>query len=153
MERMNQKLEQYLRFFVDHRQKDWLEWLVSAEFTINNKTHSTTKMSLFMANYRRELRMGVDLRRKEKMEKATEFAERMRKVHEEAGATLVMAQEEMKRQADRERKEAEVWKVEDKVMLSIKDLVFKEQLVRKLIDQYVGPYIIDEVISINVVKL
>ena len=24
-ERMNQKLEQYLRFFVDHRQKDWLE--------------------------------------------------------------------------------------------------------------------------------
>ena len=153
MERMNQKLEQYLRFFVDHRQKDWLEWLVSAEFTINNKTHSTTKMSLFMANYRRELRMGVDLRRKEKMEKATEFAERMRKVHEEARATLVMAQEEMKRQADRERKEAEVWKVEDKVMLSIKDLVFKEQLVRKLIDQYVGLYIIDEVISINVVKL
>ena len=23
--RMNQKLEQYLRFFIDHRQKDWLE--------------------------------------------------------------------------------------------------------------------------------
>ena len=25
MERMNQKLEQYLRFFIDHRQKDWPE--------------------------------------------------------------------------------------------------------------------------------
>ena len=24
-ERMNQKLEQYLRFFMDHRQKNWLE--------------------------------------------------------------------------------------------------------------------------------
>jgi len=24
-EQMNQELEQYLRFFVDHRQKDWLE--------------------------------------------------------------------------------------------------------------------------------
>ena len=24
-ERMNQKLKQYLRFFVDHRQKDWPE--------------------------------------------------------------------------------------------------------------------------------
>jgi len=23
-ERMNQELEQYLRFFIDHRQKDWL---------------------------------------------------------------------------------------------------------------------------------
>ena len=29
-ERMNQELEQYIRFFVDHRQKDWPEWLVSA---------------------------------------------------------------------------------------------------------------------------
>jgi len=25
MERMNQELEQYLRFFIDHRQKDWPE--------------------------------------------------------------------------------------------------------------------------------
>ena len=87
-EKMNQKLEQYLRFFIDHRQKDWLEWLASAEFTINNKIHSVTKMSLFIANYGRELRMGVDIRRKEKMEKATEFVERMKKMQEEAGAVL-----------------------------------------------------------------
>jgi len=77
---MNQELEQYLRFFVDHKQKSWLEWLALAELAINNKTHSTTKMSLFMKNYGKEIRMGVDSRRKEKMEKATEFAERMRKV-------------------------------------------------------------------------
>ena len=47
---------------------------------MNNKVHSITKVSLFMANYSREIRMGVDLRRKEKIEKATEFVERMRKV-------------------------------------------------------------------------
>ena len=92
MERMNQKLEQYLRFFIDHRKKDWPEWLVSAEFAVNNKVHSTTKTSLFMVNYRREMRMGVDLRRKGKMEKATELAERMRKVQEETGAVLMRAQ-------------------------------------------------------------
>ena len=50
------------------------------EFAINNKAHSTTKVSPFMVNYGREMRMGIDLRRKGKMEKATEFAERMRKV-------------------------------------------------------------------------
>jgi len=33
-----------------------------------------------MANYGRELRMGVDIRRKEKMEKAMEFMEKMKKV-------------------------------------------------------------------------
>ena len=42
---------------------------------------------------------------------------------------------------------------EDKVMLSIKDLVFKEQLVKKLVDQYIGIYIIDKVVSTNAVKL
>ena len=33
---------------------------------INNKIHLTTKVFLFMVNYRRELRMGVDLRKKKK---------------------------------------------------------------------------------------
>ena len=60
-----------------------------AEFAVNNKVHSTTKVSLFMANYSREMRMEVDLRRKEKMEKAIEFVKRMRKVQEETGAALV----------------------------------------------------------------
>ena len=47
---------------------------------MNNKTYLTTKISLFITNYSRELRMGVDIRRKEKVEKATEFAERIKKV-------------------------------------------------------------------------
>ena len=38
-------------------------------------------------------------------------------------------------------------------MLSTKNLVFKEILARKLVDQYIGPYTIEEVISTNVVKL
>jgi len=43
--------------------------------------------------------------------------------------------------------------VGDKIMLSIKDLVFKKQLAKKLVDWYVGLYIIEEVVSTNVVKL
>ena len=80
MKKMNQELEQYLRFFIDYRQKDQLEWLALAEFVINNKIYSVTKMSLFIANYGRELRKEVDIRRKRKMEKATEFAERMKRI-------------------------------------------------------------------------
>jgi len=97
MEYINQELEQYLQFFVDYRQKDWPEWLVSAEFAINNKTHLTTKVSPFIANYERELRMGINIRKKEKMEKTIEFVERMKKVQEEAGVVLKKVQEEMKR--------------------------------------------------------
>ena len=38
-------------------------------------------------------------------------------------------------------------------MLSTKNLMFKEKLARKLVNQYVGSYIIKEVVSINAVKL
>ena len=38
-------------------------------------------------------------------------------------------------------------------MLSMKDLVFKEWPAKKLVDWYVGPYIIEEVISTNTIKL
>ena len=70
--RMNQELEQYLRFFMDHRQKDWLE------------------------QYDRELRMEIDIRRKEKMEKVIEFVERVKKIQKEAGIALKRVQKEMK---------------------------------------------------------
>jgi len=38
-------------------------------------------------------------------------------------------------------------------MLSTRDLVFKERLARKLVDWYIGPYVIEEVVSTNAVKL
>jgi len=59
-----------------------------AEFAINNKVYSITKVSLFIVNYRRELRMEGDIRRKGKMEKAMEFAKRMKKVQEEVEVAL-----------------------------------------------------------------
>jgi len=92
---------------MNHWQKDWLEWLVLAEFVINNKVHSATKVSLFMANYGRELRIGADIRRKGKVDKATEFMERMRQMQEEARAALKKTQKNMKRQVDKGGKEIE----------------------------------------------
>ena len=38
-------------------------------------------------------------------------------------------------------------------MLSIKDLVFKKRPAKKLVDQYIGLYIINEVVLTNTVKL
>ena len=84
-----------------------------AEFAINNKVHTATKVSPFMVNYGKEMRMGGDIRRKGKVESATEFVERMKKVHEEAEMALKKIQEEMKRYVDRGRKETELWKKED----------------------------------------
>ena len=115
--------------------------------------HTATKVLSFMANYGKELRMGGDIRRKGKVESATEFVERMKKVHEEAEAALKKTQEEMKRYVDRRRKETEKWEKGDQVLLSTKNLVFKERPSKKLMERYVGPYVIEEVVLSNAVKL
>ena len=77
----------------------------------------------------------------------------MKKVQGKAEAALKKIQEEMKRYMDRGRKETEVWKKRDRVLLSTKDLVFKERPTKKLTERYVGPYMIEEVVLSNAVKL
>jgi len=49
-----------------------------------------------MVNYSRESRMKADIRRKGKVEKATEFTKRIKKVQKEAGVALKKTQKEMK---------------------------------------------------------
>ena len=66
-----------------------------------------TKVSPFIANYGRKLRIEGDIRKKGKVERATEFVERIKKVHEETGVALKKVQKDMKRQADQDRKEME----------------------------------------------
>ena len=58
---------------------------------VNNETYLTTKMFLFIINYGRKLRMRADIKKKGKVEKATEFVERMKKVQEKAEAALKKA--------------------------------------------------------------
>ena len=79
---------------------------MSAEFVVNNKIYMATKILPFRAKYGRELRIGGDIRRTGKVEKAMEFVERMKQVQEEARAVLKKAQEDMKRQAYKGRRES-----------------------------------------------
>jgi len=154
-ERTNQKLEQYLRMYVNYRQNNWAKWLAMAEFAFNNKVHTVTKMSLFQVNYGREPRMGFDVRKKGKNKKVEEFVKEMKERHEEARAALVKAQEEMKRQVDRSRKETEEYRVGDKVLISTKDFSMElmKRVTKKLTEKFIGPYVVKKIVSENVVEL
>ena len=156
-ERTNQELEQYLRIrmYVNHRQNNWSEWLATAEFAFNNKVHTVTKSSPFKVNYGREPRMGFNIRKKGKNAKAEEFVKEMKDKHEKAKAALVKSQEEIKRQADRNRKEAEEYRVGDKVLISTKDFLMEliKRVIKKLIEKYIGLYVIKKIISENTVEL
>ena len=71
--------------------------MASVKFVVNNKVYIATKILAFRANYRRELRIGGDIRKKGKVEKATEFVKRMKQVQEEVGMALKKAQKDMER--------------------------------------------------------
>ena len=143
-ERTNQELEQYLRMYVNHRQNNWAKWLAMAEFTFNNKVHTATKISPFQVNYGRKPRMGFDIRKKGKNEKAEEFVREMKEKHEEARAALVRSQEEIKKQADRSRKEAKEYRVGDKVLISTKDfsMELRRRATKKLTEKFIEPYVV-----------
>lgn len=46
-EQMNASMKQYFRVFVNHRQDDWVNWLLLAEFAAKNGVSETTKCTLF----------------------------------------------------------------------------------------------------------
>jgi hypothetical protein len=149
---MNQELEKYLRLFISQRQDDWKPWLSMAEFSYNSKIQVSTQASPFMVNLGFNPRMGIEPVRRTKVEAASEFAERMKKIHEEAQAALVKAQEDMTRYADQRRAEAPKYAVGDKVWLSTENLKINRPS-RKLSERQLGPYTITKIINENVVKL
>jgi len=61
----------------------------------------------------------------------------------------------MKRQADRNRKEAEEYKVGDKVLISTKDLLMElmKRVTKKLTEKFIGPYVVKKIVSENAVEL
>jgi len=129
--------------------------LATAEFTFNNKVHTATKTSPFQVNYGREPRMSFDIRKKGKNEKAKEFVREMKERHEEARAVLVKSQEEMKRQADRSRKETEEYRIGDRVLISTKDFSAElmKRAMKKLTEKFIGPYVVRKIVSENAVEL
>ena len=122
IERVNQKLEQYLRVFIDHRQEQQPDWLETAEFIYNNKIYSATKVSLFKTNYGQDPRMGFKGRRKRKYEVVGKFVKRIWKIQEEVKVALKKAQNKIKKFTDRKQNKEEECKVGDLVLLSTKDL-------------------------------
>ena len=59
----------------------------------------------------------------------------------------------MKMQVDKGQREVNKWRKGGKVVLSTKDLVFKERPVKKLTERYIGFYVTEEIISRNAMKL
>ena len=76
----------------------------------------------------------------------------MKERHKKTRVVLVKSQKEMKKQVDRNRKEAEEYRVGDKVLISIKDFLMK-RAIKKLMEKFIGPYVVRKIVLENVVEL
>ena len=127
----------------------------TAEFTYNNKVHSSTKTSPFKANYGQNPRIEFKVRKKEKYKGVGKFVTKIKEIQEEAKTALGKAQKKMKKYINRKREEVNKYKVGDLVMLSIKDLKYQmvSRRTEKLMERFVDPYKVKKIILANVVEL
>ena len=145
-ERLNQEVEQYLRLFVNHRQDDWVDWLATAQFSYNNRVQDSTGHSPFYLNYGLHPRVPTDTVRETPVANANEFAQMMANLHRSTRQALEQAAADMKKFADRHRKEAPTYHLGDRVLLDASHLRTVRPS-KKLDLRRLGPFTISKIIS------
>ena len=54
-------MKQYLKYYVNYQQDNWIELLFTAQFTYNNSTQAFTKISSFQAEYNKNMNMNDEM--------------------------------------------------------------------------------------------
>ena len=55
---LNQIMKQYLKCYMNYQQNNWIELLSAAQFTYNNSTQTFTEISLFQAEYSKDMQIN-----------------------------------------------------------------------------------------------
>jgi hypothetical protein len=151
-ERMNRTMQTMLRAYAEKRE-DWEEWLPFVAAAYNSSPQESTQRSPFEMNFsdgRSINPLQWALERKPEgasgrgvSVEAEKTLDEMKVMWDEVRARLVVEQARQKEIADRRRREVK-YEVGDSVWLSTKNLTTYQG---KLMDKWVGPYVVKEVKS------
>ena len=123
-EKVNQELEQYLRFFINEQQDNWDDLLPLAEFQYNNHIHSATQQTPFMLDTGRHPRMGFEPCQTDlQVETVNEFKDQMEKSLEEAKSALAKEKDDMARYYNQRQTPAPEYHTGDRVFLDASDIL------------------------------
>jgi hypothetical protein len=140
---MNRFLEDVLRHYVSPYHDDWDKHLHLAEFAINNSQNSSIGMSPFFALYGRHpitpLTLDLHQQMKDKVPRATQFVKSFAARVNHAKQCLQQAQSRMKKQADKHRRPVQ-FSVGQQVLLSTRNLRYKQAGTPKFAPKFVGPF-------------
>ena len=129
-ERMNSVWEAYIRSFTNWAQDDWARLCPMAQIAINGRNATSTGISPFFLQHGHEveplqLEIGNERQLRKPAEqlsdeqKAVEIAVKLQQAVELAQAGMAVAQQEQERQANRTQREAQSYRVGDKVWLKL----------------------------------
>ena len=144
-ERVNGSMVTFLRCHIADTGKNWLDSLQAAEMVYNSSVHKATGYSPYYLNYGYDpilphelpafLSQGAE-------ETPPDFVARLQRDLDQAKRTMQMAQDKMKEYADKKRRPAEEYKLNDLVLLLSDVIGYVPQ--GKLTPRWVGPYKIVE---------
>ena len=146
-ERLNCKINTYLRIYVSDRQQDWAKWIKIAQFVWNNTVLSVMTDSPFGITRSYSPCLGTEL-----VDVSAPAAKDFEAIFNKVIAALERAKITMKSQADKHCSTAPIYKIGDQVWLSTDHLRMLNRASKKLTERWIGPYEITSVIP-NTVEL
>lgn len=159
-ENLNRTLEQVLRAYTNRKQDNWDQLLCYAELSYNNSKQLSTGHSPFYLNFGQDPLLPSTLMSRTDGDIADaaggvaaveSLLLELRQTLVAVDADLHHAQEYQKKYADRHRRDVS-FVVGDRVWLDTSDITFAVGA-HKLLDKYIGPYAIVEVVSPVAYKL
>ena len=151
MERINQEIGMFLRYYMNYQQDDWMNWLAAEEFQYNDKKHAATGKTPFELNFERHPWKG-DLMVKTNISQVEDFLSGLQRSWEQTTKTMEEAQKNMKRQFNKKRRNPQGLKVRDHVWLKNKN-IHSNQPSKKLDNKRYGPFKISKDIGSGAFEL
>jgi len=150
-ERQNRTLEEALRAYVNYKQDDWDEHLVSLELAYNCSVQRSTGFSPYYLNYGYDPHLPIDAAMNpSRVSNNPTAADRIQQLHDAirmAKKNIAEAQHRQAHYANLKRREVQLV-VGQKVLLSTQHLALKDKdRTKKLLPRFIGPFFVKRIIS------
>ena len=149
---VNKEVQKFLWIYCFEKQDQWANWLAIAQFSINSKKHTSTKVTPFEATWSYVPHMGIEPLPVNKAPAAKDFTSEMEGTLESVRKNLEKAKEWMKLNTDKHCSAVPNYTIGQQVWLATKNLRLTCAS-RKLTERWLGPYTIISLAGTNAIKL
>ena len=122
MKIVNKEVQKFLQIYCFEKQDQWANWLAIAQFSINSKKHTSTKVAPFEATQSHVSWMGIEPIPVNKAPAAKDFTSKMEGTLESMRKILKKEKEQIKLNADKHHSAVPTYEIGQQVWLATKNL-------------------------------